>query len=377
MKITHIYKDYYPVFGGIENYIRVLAEAQASHGHDVTVLVNSLSNRPEISTVNGVRLIKAARHLDVQSAPISATFPSLVSRHTTKADIVHLHAPYPIGEACNLWFGRGKRTVISWHSDIVRQKSLLRVYAPVLRQVITRADRIIPASEAYARSSIWLRDRLDKCRIVPYGIDAERFKDQRSEAAESLRQRLLAPFLPAQPLLLIGVGRLRYYKGFDDVIRAVAQLPHVVAVIAGIGPMAAELKALAAQLQVSDRIIFPGEPTDAELPLYLQAADAYAMPSTSRAESFGIATLEAMSCGLPAITTEIGTATSWINQDGVTGFVVPPLNPPALAGAIEKMQDATQRQRMSQAARARVLQEFTWQKMVERVQQVYQEISPH
>ena len=377
MKITHIYKDYYPVFGGVENYIRVLAEAQASRGHEVTVLVNSLSARPDRSMVNGVRLIKAARHLNVQSAPISAEFPALVGKHTAQTDIVHLHAPYPIGEACNLWFGRGKRTVISWHSDIVRQKSLLRVYAPVLRQVLAKVDCIIPASEAYARSSIWLSDKLDKCRIVPYGIDAERFNDQRSEAALSLRQRLLAPYLPAQPLLVLGVGRLRYYKGFDDVIRAIARLPNAIAVIAGIGPMAAELKALAAQLQVTDRIIFPGEPSDAELPLYFQAADVYAMPSNSRAESFGIATLEAMACGLPAITTEIGTATSWINQDGITGFVVPPLKPDALAVAIEKLQNVTERRRMSMAARARVLQEFTWQKMVERVEQVYRELLPN
>ena len=378
MKIVHIYKDYFPVFGGIENYIRVLAEAQVSHGHDVTVLVNSLTPRPDNLVINGVRLIKAGRHLNVQSAPISATFPTLVSRHTAKADIVHLHAPYPIGEACNLWFGRGKRTVMSWHSDIVRQKNLLRVYAPVLRQVLAKVDRIIPASEAYARSSIWLQDKLNKCRIVPYGIDAERFNDRRSEAAMALRQQLLAPFLPAQPLLVLGVGRLRYYKGFDDVVRAIARLNgmNIVAVIAGIGPMAAELKALSAQLGVADRVIFPGEPTDAELPLYFQAADVYAMPSTSRAESFGIATLEAMACGLPAITTEIGTATSWINQDGVTGFVVPPLNPEALAGAISNMKNEAERKRMSQAARARVLQEFTWQTMVERVQQVYNELLP-
>lgn len=375
MKIIHIYKDYFPVFGGIENYIRVLAEAQVAHGHDVTVLVNSLSPRPETLTLNGVRVVKAARHLNVQSAPISATFPNLVGRYTAQADIVHLHAPYPIGEACNLWFGRGRHTVITWHSDIVRQKSLLKVYAPVLRQVLARVDRIIPSSEAYARSSIWLRDKLDKCCVVPFGIDAERFQPQRSEAALALREKLLAPYRPAQPLLVIGVGRLRYYKGFDDVVRAVARLKNVVAVIAGIGPMAAELRALAAQLNVAGRVIFPGEPTDAELPAYFQAADVFAMPSTSRAEAFGIATLEAMACGLPALTTEIGTATSWINQDGETGYVVPPLDPAALAEAIEKLKDEPLRRRMSEAARARILKEFTWQTMVERVENIYRELN--
>ncbi|NJM39740.1 MAG: glycosyltransferase [Anaerolineae bacterium] len=170
-----------------------------------------------------------------------------------------------------------------------------------------------------------------------------------------------------------GLGRLRYYKGFDDLIKAVAHAPNALAVIVGVGPLEAELKGLAQQLGIANRVIFPGEPDDAHLPLYHQAADVFAAPSNSRAESFGISIIEAMASGLPVITTEIGTATSWINQHDETGVVVPPLNPQALASALNLMQDETLRQRLGKAARARVLQEFTREKMIERVENVYEE----
>ena len=374
MKIVHIYKDYFPVFGGIENCIRTLAEAQAARGHDVRVVVNSLKTELELVELNGVHITKMPRHLNIQSAPISFNFHNAVRRETVAADIAHLHAPYPIGEWCNLMFGQSRKTVLSWHSDIVRQKTLLRFYAPTLRRVIRRADRIIPASQAYAQSSVWINPYLDKCRIVPYGIDATRFTEMRTAQALALRAQWLGPFGSQPPLVVVGVGRLRYYKGFDDLIRAIALVNNAIAVIVGIGPLEAELKMLAQQLGVADRVLFPGEPDDDHLPLFHQAADVFAAPSNSRAESFGISIIEAMASGLPVITTEIGTATSWINQHGETGLVVPPLNPAALASAINQMHDATLRVRMGQAARARVLQEFTQQKMVDRMEQVYNEV---
>jgi rhamnosyl/mannosyltransferase len=376
MRIVHIYKDYYPVFGGIENLVRVIAESQAKRGHAVDVLVTQIANRKsEIENRNGVRVVKATRQLNIQSTPVAFSFPRLVWELTHNADIVHLHAPYPIGEACNLIFGRGKKTVMSWHSDIVRQKTLLRVYAPILRSVVKRADRILSASEAYARSSPWIKAHLEKVSIVPYGIDPARFIDseQSIEDIKRLRDRLIpAPLSDPRSMIVLGLGRLRYYKGFDDLIRAVALTKNVIGVLVGIGPMEAELKMLASELGVSNRMIFAGEVSDDELPLYYQAADVFALPSNSRAEAFGMVILEAMASGLPILSTEIGTATSWINRHGETGFVVPPQQPDALARAIVQLRDDDAlRARMGQAARLRVLSEFTQDKMFERIEEVY------
>jgi len=378
MQIVHIYKDYFPVIGGIENHIRQLAEAQVQRGHRVHVLATNLNASRAAQALNGVQVTKSPRHLNVQSAPISAAFPRDVARLTAGADVAHLHAPYPIGEACNLWFGRSRCTVVTWHSDIVRQRLLLRFYAPVLRRVIQRADRIIATSEVYARTSPWLSDRLAKCRIVPLGIDLGRF-DQEQEATQAQAQALRRSLLGASPahahpaLLLLSVGRLRYYKGLDDLIRAMPELPGAVAVIVGAGPMSAEWQALAQQLGVGERVIFVGEVSDAELPTYYHAADIYVASANSRAEAFGLSILEAMASRLPVISTEVGTATSWINQDGVTGFVVPARQPQALARAIRRLGDAALRRTMGAAARQRVQAEFTFERMVTRIEEVYRE----
>jgi rhamnosyl/mannosyltransferase len=376
MKIVHIYKDYYPVLGGIENHIRRLAEAQSAAGHAVTVLVTDpvVGNRSSISQMNGVRLAREARQINVQSAPISLQFAGAVRRETNGADIAHLHAPYPIGEACNLFFGRAKKTVITWHSDIVRQKTLLRFYAPLLRRVIARADCIVPTSMVYAQTSPWLKNKLEKCRAIPLGVDEAAFHPASADdtATRDLRASLLAR-VPSAKMLTISAGRLRYYKGFDDLIRAVAQLPpEVAAVIVGIGPMEAEWKALAAQMGVADRVIFAGEVSDAELPVYYRACDVFVLPANARAEAFGTVILEGMASGLPVVCTDVGSATSWVNQHEQTGYVIAPHDPAALAERIRAFAQAPAlRASMGMAARARVKAEFTEAKMIERVEALY------
>lgn len=377
MRIVHIYKDYFPVLGGIENHVKQLAEAQAGRGHAVTVLVTQLAGKPASEEmVNGVRVVKTPRQLNVQSAPISLRFGKAVNEKTAGADIAHLHAPYPIGEACNLYFGRAQKTVLTWHSDIVRQKTLLRVYAPVLRRVIAKADRIIPTSEAYARTSPWLRDALPKCRVVPYGIDLAHFQQMAPAAQQQAAEMRMAWSQRAEltnPLVLLCVGQLRYYKSFDTLIRALPQLADVVVAIAGVGAMRQAWEAIAASLGVEQRITFLGQVGQEALPAHYAAADAFVLPSNSRAEAFGIVNLEAMACGLPLITTEVGSATSWVNEHEVTGLVVPPMDPDALVRAVEKLRDAGLRRRMGEAARRRVETHFTREKMVDRVEAVYRE----
>lgn len=382
MRIVHIYKDYFPVLGGIENHIKQLAEAQVQRGHDVEVLTTNLTSQYAFETLNGVTVTKTPRHLNVQSAPISLDFGVAVKRLTTNADVAHLHAPYPIGEACNLLYGQAKKTVLTWHSDIVRQKTLLRVYAPILRRVIDRADLIIPTSEVYAHTSPWLRDHLSKCRVVPLGVNVSRFilgrgAGEQGGRGAALRRQLLSPLPLRTPasLLFLSVGRLRYYKGLDDMIRALPLLPDVAFVIVGVGPMAAEWRVLVQELGVSDRVIFAGEVSDEDLPFYYAAADVYVIPANSRAEAFGIAILEAMASGLPVISTNVGTATSWINQNGETGFVVSPRQPSALIEAVNHLRDESLRRRMGAAARERVTAEFTVEKMVDGVEHVYREVS--
>src|SRR5262249_15774422 len=154
--ILHIYKDYYPVLGGIENHLRDLSEALVAHGHRVTVLVTSLDSRTLIEHPQpGLTVIKAARALHLASTPISPHHPRQAGR--LHAALVHLPSPHPPGDRAYLALPGRPPLVITYHSDIVRQRSLLRAYGPLLAWTLRRAVRIIATSPNYLISSAFLR----------------------------------------------------------------------------------------------------------------------------------------------------------------------------------------------------------------------------
>ncbi|MFN8481523.1 MAG: glycosyltransferase [Anaerolineae bacterium] len=366
MRIVHVYKDYYPVLGGIENHVRSLAEGQAERGHDVTVIVTSLTGHTETETMNGVRVVKAARLATVASTPLSLALPFHL--RGIAADIAHLHFPYPVGEVSQWLVGRARRTVITYHSDVVRQAGILRLYKPLMRAVLRRADRIIATSPNYAATSPLLQENRDRVTIVPLGVDLARFLQPYPDPVAALRREYGTP-------MLLCMGRLRYYKGLHVLIEALPGLPDVTLVVAGSGPMGTEWQALAQRLGVGERVHFIGDVSDADQPALYQAADLYVLPATHRSEAFGIALVEALACGVPAVTTELGSGTSYVNQDGVTGVVVPPNASSALGAALRGLlADDALRRRMGEAARARAVAEFDRPAMLERVMAVYNDV---
>jgi len=368
-RVLHIYKDYFPVLGGIENHVRLLAEAQVQRGLAVTVLVTSLTRHTTVETINGVRVVKAARLATVASTPLSLSLFAWVRR--LDADIAHLHFPYPIGEMAQLFLGRSQRTVITYHSDVVRQQGLLRLYTPFLWRVLARADRILPTSPQYVQTSPYLSRFANRCTVVPLGIDLQPFLTADQAQAAALRARYAA----ASRVLLF-VGRLRYYKGLEYLIQALPQIAGQLWVI-GSGPMEDSWRALTRDLGLGDRVRFLGEVPDADLPAHYAAADLFVLPASQRSEAFGAVMIEAMAAGLPVVCTELGTGTSFVNVDGVTGRVVPPRDPTALAAAINALlSDEAMRRAMGARARERAQQEFSLETMVDRVLAVYEEILP-
>lgn len=363
MRILHIYKDYFPVLGGIENHVKLLAETQAARGHSVSVLVTSRDNHTHVETINGVRVIFPARLTTTASMPISiALLPQLRKENP---DIAHLHFPYPLGDVAQQFFGRARRTVITYHSDIVRQKNLLQIYTPFLRRSLARADRIIATSPRYIETSPFLAPHARKSTVVPYGIDTTHFANADPARVAEIRAQY------GEPLILF-VGQLRYYKGVEYLIRAMAEIRGRAIIIGSeTTTRLGELQQLANQVGVTDRVFFLGERNE-ELPSFYAACDLFVLPSVERSEAFGIVQLEAMAASKPIVCTEVGTGTSFVNVDGETGFVVPARDERALASAINRLiDDPGLRVRMGAAGRARVQQEFTVDKMMERVMAVY------
>jgi len=252
--------------------------------------------------------------------------------------------------------------VITYHSDVVRQQGWLKVYGPLLRRVLRRADRILPTSPKYLASSPWLSPVSDHCTVVPLGVDHRRFTP---------------PQMPySGPPVLLFVGRLRYYKGLDTLLRAMPFLPVAVRLrVVGTGPMQDEWEALVRDLSLESRVDFAGEVPDEALPEQYRQATLFVLPANARSEAFGMVLTEAMASGLPCVTTEVGTGTSWVVQDGGTGAVVPPSSPDALADAISGLLgDPARMREMGEAARARVETELTQDLMVARVMEIYESL---
>jgi len=367
MRVVHVYKHYYPVIGGIENHVRTLAEEQVRRGYEVTVLAASPARRGARRVVNGVRVVSAPRLATLWSTPICPSFPFRL--RDERPDLIHLHFPYPLGEVARLALGGGTPTVLTYHADIVRQRRLLRLYEPLLRRVLQRADRIVVTSPPYLRTSPYLPPVSAKCSVVPIGIDVERFAGNGSRAARCLRERW---GIPGDAFVVGFVGKMRHYKGLDHLLRAVARLQTARLLLVGDGPLRRGLQRLSRSLGLSDRVTFAGEVSDEDLPSCYRSADLFVLPSTSRAEAFGTSLLEAMATGLPVISTEVASGTSWVNESGTTGLVVPPADCAELASAIDRLRaDPPLRARMGQAGRRRAAALFGLSSMVDGVDDAY------
>ncbi|MCL4465446.1 MAG: glycosyltransferase [Chloroflexi bacterium] len=367
LRVLHVYKEYYPVLGGIENHVRDLCRAlQERDDFEPAVLVTNQSARTVRETIDGIPVIRAGRIATVSRNPLSISLVREVARHP--ADIIHLHFPFPTGEMAYLLAGRGRKMVLTYHSDIVKQQMLLRFYGPFMRVALGRASRILATSPNYVQSSPYLPAYANKISVVPLGIDGARFAHPDEAAVAAIRRRYGGP-------LVLFVGVLRYYKGLAYLIDAMPEIDaHLV--IVGTGPMDGELRAQIASRRIEDKVKLAGEVPDVELPAYYHACDVFVLPSSQRSEALGLSQMEAMACGKPVVCTELGTGTSYVNRNGETGLVVPPMDPEALSRAVARLlADAPLRERLGRRAAERVREEFAQERMVERIVQVYREVA--
>jgi rhamnosyl/mannosyltransferase len=252
----------------------------------------------------------------------------------------------------------------------VRQSTILPLYRPFLWRLLRKADVILPTSPQYLESSEYLKPFRDKCEVIPLAVDLRRFEPHpeiEARAAE-WRAEWKAP-------MVLFVGRLRYYKGVDVLLRAARDI-HARIAIVGDGPFEPSLRTVHRQLDLRDRVEFLGAQNEFELLALFRAARVCVLPSTHRSEALGLAMIEAMASGRPVVSTELGTGTSWVNQHGSTGLVVPPGDAESLAAAINLLlDDPAMAERFGAAARERARREFSHEVMAERVLRVYERVT--
>jgi len=364
IKVLHVGKFYPPHMGGIETHMQVVCRELQSEV-DVEVLVANDSPRDEEFREGQARVTRVGTRFWISSAPVCPSLPARIRR--AKADIVHLHLPNPPAILALLASGYRGRVVATYHSDIVRQEKMARLFDPVLRVFLKRCAAIVVTSARYRDTSSALAPFVDKCKVIPYGIPLDQFRNIDAGAVERVKAQY-------GPRLIITTGRLIYYKGFEFLIEAMRSVDgHLL--IAGDGPLRGALETQTRASNLQDKITFLGEIHNDDIAPYYHAADVFALASIARSEAFGIVQLEAMACGKPVVNTNLDSGTPWVSQDGLTGLTVPPKDPIALGNAIMKLlDDDALRERYGAAARLRVEKEFTQDLMIARLLETYREV---
>jgi rhamnosyl/mannosyltransferase len=362
--IVQVGKYYPPHMGGIETHLEALC-GQLRTRFDVRVIAcNHRPGRSEDVRV-GIPILRLPTPFAITTAPVVPSLPAAI--RAARPELLHAHLPHPGGVLGILASRYRGPLVVTYHSDVVKQRFMSAVFKPILDAFLRRAAAILVTSQAYLESSPVLPAYRGKCRVVPYGIPIQRFERRDEARIDGIRRHY-------GPRLILAVGRLVYYKGFDVLVEAMRHLDARLVVV-GEGPLGPALQHQAAAAGVADRIAFLGELQNEDVAPLFAAADVFALPSVARSEAFGIVQLEAMACGTPVVNTRLASGVPWVSRHQETGLTVMPGDSRALAAAIERLlDDDGLRRQFGTAARARVRSEFTVEAMGDRVAAVYDEV---
>lgn len=364
MRVLHFYRTSFPdTMGGIEQVINQIARGTSKLGVKTDVLSLTPDRVPRTIELDGYLAHRARLDLQIASTGFSVSAFLRFSQLAKKADVIHYHFPWPFMDVVHFATNVKKPTVVTYHSDIIRQKYLLKLYRPLKRKFLASMDRIVATSPNYLATSDVLEKFSDKVRVIPIGLDKATYPQLIPDRLQFWRERFGAKFF-------LFVGLLRYYKGLHILMEA-AQGSDYPIVIVGAGPIEQDLKAQAAQLGLRN-IHFMGHLPDEDKVALLTLCYGVVFPSHLRSEAFGISLLEGAMYGKPMISSEIGTGTTYINIGDETGLVVPPSDPVALRQAMRYLwEHPGEAADMGRRAEERYWKYFTAERMVKSYVDLY------
>ena len=282
-------------------------------------------------------------------------------------DIIHIHHPDPMACLALFLSGYKGRVILHWHSDILKQKLLLRLYRPLQRWLLRRAETIVGTTPVYIAGSPFLKQYRHKSVCLPIGVDR---MQPDSNAVAAVRSRY-----PGKKIVF-SLGRLVPYKGYGFLIDAAGYLSDdYVILIGGTGSLKDELQKRIADAGLQEKVTLLGHVSSRDLPAYYGACDVFCLSSIQKTEAFGIVQIEAMSCGKPVVATDIPqSGVPWVNAHGVSGLNVTPCNAKELAEAIKEVTEDKQRySKYSSGAENRYYELFTKDLMINKCLKIYKE----
>ena len=371
IKMLHAAKWYNPVVGGIETVAEAITGA-VNGVFDMSILVCSEHKDRELGlTMDGTEIYRAKTPGKLFSMPLSYDYIKAFRKMSRDADIIQLHAPFPLSDFALFLSGGRKRAkkAVWWHSDVVKQKKLMFFYKPLMKWMLRKTDKIFVASEAIIAQSKYLGKFRDKIEVIPFGISIENY--ERGEKTPILTEKLN----DKNNLKLLFVGRLVSYKGVDVLLDAMARTSGVELFIIGSGDLENELCEQTERLGIKDKIHFLGTVETDDLKSAFSDCDVFILPSVTRAECFGLVQLEAMVYGKPVINTSLPTAVPEVSLDKISGITVTPGDVRELADAINTLAtDDELRKSYGLAARKRCQEQYNLSVMQETMRRTYREM---
>ncbi|NQZ53783.1 MAG: glycosyltransferase [Piscirickettsiaceae bacterium] len=367
IRVLHFYKTCYPYsFGGVEQVIHQLCRGGASNGIENKVLVLSPDVKDDVLEIDGYQIHRVKQSFEVASTGFSISVLSRFKALLEQTDIIHYHFPWPFMDLVHFYSQVNKPTVVSYHSDIIRQKYLLKLYRPLMHRFLSDVTSIISASPNYLASSEVLKRYQNKTKVIPFGLDRKSYSEPTSELLDYWQN------ITGEKFFLF-LGALRYYKGLHILMEALVGLEYPV-IIAGSGPVENELKVQAEKLGLKN-VLFVNEVSEQDKVTLFKTCYAVVFPSHLRSEAFGIVLLEGAMFGKPLISSEIGTGTTFVNIDGETGLVIPPSDVTELRNAMCYLWDnPTEAKRMGDNAQKRYWELFSAEKMISSYSELYREL---
>jgi len=365
--VLHVGKYYPPAPGGMERVVQLLCEGEQPIVENHVLVANTAAGTVR-EVWQGVRVTRASSVGSIGSVGVCPAFPLELWR--ARRDVTVIHEPNPLALVSH-WVSAQRGPLVVWfHSEVIRPRWKYRLmYRPFLRRALRLAARIVVSSPNLAEHAAELQDFRTKCVVIPFGIETTPLR--RTPAVDA-RVSEIARRFPGPRVLFL--GRLVSYKGVDVLLRAMRDV-EATALIAGDGPLRASLEARARQSGVADKVQFLGHLSEDDVVAHLHACDVFALPSVTRAETFGVVQLEAMACGKPVVSTSLPTGVPWVNRHGETGLVVEPGDAAALSAALTALTiDSSLRERLGACGRQRVADQFTSARMTSRAAELYQEV---
>lgn len=325
---VQVSKYYYPFCGGIEAVAKQIADTMKKNEYNVEVFACSQDINSSEDFVDDIPIKRCGVLTEFKANPISINLIWRLSR--VKADVLHYQHPFVFAAIAHfIARPKYKKLTLTYCSDVVKQKYIMKVFNPIFERFLKEADKIHILAPNMIESSKTLAKFKEKCVTVPYSIDISKYQKINNEKVKQIKERF-----PNKKILLF-VGRLIYYKGISILIDAMKNVNEdTVLIIIGIGKLEEELKKQVNDLNLYNRIFFEGQVSDEDLLSYYHACDIFVFPSIAKSEAYGISQLEAMSCGKPVINTWLHTGVNFISINEVTGITIQPLNVEELTNAI-------------------------------------------